>query len=118
MNDGYGSVLLIAFGGATPGCCKIYGVCPAEAHCCVDGIVGTAPSQAEHLREVASHYVVLAGFSPFNELTLKQAKAVEVALYEGDLFVLVYARFRHWTRYLHEVIFWILAIDARARESS
>ena len=102
--EGYDSILLIAFGGPTPGCCQKYVACPGEAHCFVEGIVGTAASQAERLREVTSHYIALGGFSPFNELTFKQAEALESNLNYRGVDLPVYAGFRHWTPYIHEVI--------------
>ena len=102
--DGFDSILLIAFGGPTPGCCKKYDACPGEAHCFVEGIVGTSESQADRLREVASHYTALGGFSPFNELTFKQARALETNLKNCGINIPVYTGFRHWTPYIREVI--------------
>ena len=102
----YDSVLLVAFGGPTPGCCQKYNndVCPGEAYCFVEGIVGTAESQIERVKDISAHYVKLGGFSPFNELTFKQANALENALQVRNLPLPVYAGFRHWTPYLSEVI--------------
>lgn len=102
----YDSVLLVAFGGPTPGCCKKYDkdTCPGEAYCFVEGIVGTAESQIARVKDIASHYIKLGGFSPFNELTFKQANALKNALQARDLPLPVYAGFRHWTPYLSEVI--------------
>lgn len=102
----YDSVLLVAFGGPTPGCCKKYDSenCPGEAYCFVEGIAGEAESQKERVKDISTHYVKLGGFSPFNELTFKQAKALQNALRERNLPLLVYAGFRHWTPYLKEVI--------------
>ena len=102
----YDSVLLVAFGGPTPGCCKKYDTdnCPGEAYCFVEGIAGEAESQKERVKDISSHYVKLGGFSPFNELTFKQAKALQNALEKRDLSLPVYAGFRHWTPYLKEVI--------------
>ncbi len=102
----YDSVLLVAFGGPTPGCCKKYNRqdCPGEAYCFVEGIAGEAESQKERVKDISSHYVKLGGFSPFNELTYKQAKALQTALHERDLPLPVFAGFRHWTPYLKEVI--------------
>jgi ferrochelatase len=106
MSDthGYDSILLIGFGGPTAGCCQKYASCPSEAHCFVEGIVGTAPSWAKRVREVVSHYLALGGFSPFNALTFQQARALEAALKDRGIDVPVYAGMRHWTPYIHEVI--------------
>ena len=102
----YDSVLLVAFGGPTPGCCQKYDTdtCPGEAYCFVEGIAGTAESQKERVQDISTHYVRLGGFSPFNALTFKQADALETALQERKRPLPVYAGFRHWTPYLKEVI--------------
>jgi len=102
--NGFDSILLIAFGGPTPDCCKKYDDCPGEAHCFVEGIVGTSESNADRLREVASHYPALGGFSPFNALTFKQARALETNLKNCGINIPVYTGFRHWTPYIREVI--------------
>ena len=102
----YDSVLLVAFGGPTPGCCQKYDnrACPGEAYCFVEGIAGTAASQKERVKDISRHYVKLGGFSPFNELTFKQAAALEDTLRVRNLPLPVYAGFRHWNPYLKEVI--------------
>lgn len=102
----YDSVLLVAFGGPTPGCCKKHNKkeCPGEAYCFVEGIAGDAESQKERVRDISTHYVKLGGFSPFNELTYKQADVLENTLRERNLPLPVFAGFRHWTPYLKEVI--------------
>ncbi|MDE0469491.1 MAG: ferrochelatase [Candidatus Poribacteria bacterium] len=102
----YDSVLLVAFGGPTPGCCQKYdnNTCPGEAYCFVEGIAGEAESQRERVKDISAHYIRLGGFSPFNELTFKQASALEDALRARDVPLPVYAGFRHWTPYLKEVI--------------
>ena len=102
----YDSVLLIAFGGPTLGCCEKYNTdaCPGEAYCFVEGIVGTAASQRERVKDIAGHYVALGGFSPFNALTFKQAQALETALRTRDVSLRVYAGFRHWQPYLSQVL--------------
>ena len=100
----YDSILLVGFGGPTPGCCRQYDPCPGEAHCFVEGIVGNAPSNAARVKEVANHYVKLGGFSPFNELTFKQADALGAALRERDVDSPIYVGMRNWTPYLHETI--------------
>lgn len=102
----YDSVLLVAFGGPTPGCCQKYNsdACPGEAYCFVEGIAGTAESEKERVQDISAHYIKLGGFSPFNELTFKQADALENALKARNFPLPVYAGFRHWTPYLKEVI--------------
>ena len=100
----YDSILLVGFGGPTPGCCRQYDPCPGEAHCFVEGIVGDAPSNAARVKEVASHYVKLGGFSPFNELTFKQADALGDALRKRGVDSPIYVGMRNWTPYLHETI--------------
>ena len=77
---------------------------PGEAYCFVEGIAGAAESQVERVKDISAHYIKLGGFSPFNELTFKQAEALENALQARDLPLPVYAGFRHWTPYLKEVI--------------
>ena len=102
----YDSILLVAFGGPTPGCCEKYNTdsCPGEAYCFVEGIVGTAESQKERIKDISTHYVKLGGFSPFNALTFEQVAALESALRARGLVLPVYAGFRHWNPYLKEVI--------------
>ncbi len=102
----YDSVLLVAFGGPTPGCCQKYDTdaCPGEAYCFVEGIVGTAESQRERIKDISAHYEKLGGFSPFNELTFEQATTLENALKKRNLPLPVYTGFRHWNPYLKEIL--------------
>ncbi len=102
----YDSVLLVAFGGPTPGCCKKYDAnkCPGEAYCFVEGIAGESESQKERVQDISTHYIKLGGFSPFNDLTLKQGTALQNALQLRDLALPVFVGFRHWTPYLKDII--------------
>lgn len=102
----YDSVLLVAFGGPTPGCCKKYDKdnCPGEAYCFVEGIAGDAESQKERVKDISSHYIELGGYSPFNELTFKQGMALQNTLRNRNISLPVYVGFRHWTPYLKDVI--------------
>ncbi|MDE0299845.1 MAG: ferrochelatase [Candidatus Poribacteria bacterium] len=100
----FDSVLLVAFGGPTPGCCHKYASCPGEAFCFVEGILGASASKSERVNEVASHYSQLGGFSPFNELTGQQANSLGAALSERGVDVPVYTGFRHWSPFVNEVI--------------
>ncbi len=70
----------------------------------MEGIVGNAPSNAARVKEVTSHYVKLGGFSPFNELTFKQADALGEALRKRGVDAPIYVGMRNWTPYLHETI--------------
>ncbi|MEZ0228550.1 MAG: ferrochelatase [Planctomycetota bacterium] len=96
------SVLLVAFGGPTPGCCKERDPCPGEAYCFVHGILGKSAAREKRTLEVAEHYKHLGGFSPFNALTFDQAKSLEAALAERGLSLPVVAGMRHWKPYVQE----------------
>lgn len=117
----YDGVLLIAFGGPTPGgCARIRengepcpgpehgNPCPEgspdEAHCFVQGILGKTPARAARTNEVAGHYRHLGGFSPFNELTFRQARTLEVALRKRGLPLPVRAGMRHWGPSIRDVL--------------
>jgi protoporphyrin/coproporphyrin ferrochelatase len=106
--NNYDSLLLIGFGGPTPGCCKKQNPCPGEAHCFVEGIVGAVPSHAARVKEVESHYVALGGFSPFNELTFQQADALKSVLKAKGIELPIYTGMRNWTPYLRDVMAEIL----------
>lgn len=98
------SVLLVGFGGPTPGCCKERDPCPGEAYCFVHGILGKSAAREKRTVEVAEHYEHLGGFSPFNALTFDQAKSLEVALAERGLPLPVVAGMRHWKPYVPEAL--------------
>jgi ferrochelatase len=107
------SVLLVAFGGPTPGCCKERDPCPGEAYCFVHGILGKSAAREKRVQEVAEHYKHLGGFSPFNALTFDQAKKLEAALAERGLALPVVAGMRHWKPYVQEAL-----VDLKARGCS
>ncbi len=98
------SVLLVAFGGPTPGCCKERDPCPGEAYCFVHGILGKSAAREKRTVEVAEHYKHLGGFSPFNALTLDQAKKLEAALAERGVAIPVVAGMRHWNPYVQQAM--------------
>ena len=100
----FDSVLFVAFGGPTPGCCGRVEPCPGEATCFVQGIVGTRPAAQARVAEVAAHYQQFGGFSPFNALTLQQARRVESQLNDQGIGVPVYVGMRHWPPYVHDVL--------------
>jgi protoporphyrin/coproporphyrin ferrochelatase len=74
MVDG---ILLLGFGGPTPGCCGRRADCAwkpgCEATCFVSGILGDNAAREHRIEEVAKHYVHFGGFSPYNRLTESQA---------------------------------------------
>jgi ferrochelatase len=98
------SVLLVGFGGPTPGCCHAADPCPGEAYCFVHGILGKSPARDKRAQEVAGHYRELGGFSPYNELTFAQASALEKALAERGTPLKVDAGFRHWRPYVKDAL--------------
>lgn len=105
METRFDSLLFVAFGGPTPGCCQRVAPCPgSEALCFVQGIIGGRPGSEARVAEVAAHYAQLGGFSPFNELTCRQARSVENLLKEQGIHVPVYLGMRHWPPYVQDVL--------------
>ena len=98
-------VLLIGFGGPTPGCCHRYDPCPGrEAACFVRAVVGDRPGAQARIEEVAAHYDVFGGFSPFNDLTLRQAEGVTATLRAQGHGVPVRVCMRFWPPYVDDVL--------------
>ena len=98
-------VLLIGFGGPTPGCCQRYDPCPgSEAACFVRAVVGERPGAQARIDEVAAHYDVFGGFSPFNPLTLQQAEGVSANLHSQGHSVPVRVGMRFWPPYVDTVL--------------
>jgi ferrochelatase len=93
-------VLLLGFGGPTPGCCGRRAACAqtpgCEAECFVSGILGDNPARAARVSEVAGHYRELGGFSAYNELTARQAAALAAELARRGRPLAVELGFRHW----------------------
>ena len=98
-------VLLIGFGGPTPGCCRRYEPCPGrEAACFVRAVVGERPGAQARIDEVAAHYDVFGGYSPFNALTLQQTESVSAALRAKGQMVPVRVGMRFWPPYVDTVL--------------
>ena len=97
MTDG---LLILGFGGPTPGCCGRRAVCPktpgCEAECFVAGILGDNPARASRIREVTGHYQHFGGFSPYNQLTERQAEALRAELTRRGKAMVVACGYRHW----------------------
>jgi ferrochelatase len=101
----FDAVLLVAFGGPTPGCCGQREPCPGnEATCFIQSIVGEHPAAQSRVAEVAAHYAQLGGFSPFNDLTYQQAQGVESLLKAQGVHLPVYVGMRHWPPYIRDVL--------------
>jgi len=66
--------------------------------------VGAHPAAQARVAEVAAHYVQLGGFSPFNDLTLQQARGVADLLKARGLDLPVYVGMRHWPPYVQDVL--------------
>ena len=101
----YDGVLFVGFGGPTPGCCQRFSPCPgSEAVCFVRAIIGERPGAQARLAEVAAHYTHLGGFSPFNALTLQQARGVASLLQAQGFTVPVRVGMRYWPPYVRDVL--------------
>ena len=104
-NPAIDGVLMIGFGGPTPGCCQRYDPCPGrEAACFVRAVVGERPGAQARIDEVAAHYDVFGGYSPFNALTLQQAESVSAALQAKGHAVPVRVGMRFWPPYVDTVL--------------
>jgi ferrochelatase len=97
MIDG---LLILGFGGPTPGCCQRRPVCArtpgCEAECFVAGVLGDNPARAARVAEVAGHYHHFGGFSPYNELTERQASALQAELAARGRQLHIACGYRHW----------------------
>src|SRR5262249_37472170 len=105
VNLAFDSVLFVAFGGPTPGCCGRREPCPGnEATCFIQSIVGEHPAAQARVSEVAAHYAQLGGFSPFNDLTFRQVQSIVHRLKAQGLYIPVYVGMRHWPPYVRDVL--------------
>ncbi len=97
MNDG---LLILGFGGPTPGCCGRRSNCSknpgCEAECFVSGILGDNPARATRIAEVTNHYHHFGGFSPYNELTQQQADKLGQELKSRGRELTIACGYRHW----------------------
>jgi ferrochelatase len=97
-------LLMVAFGGPTPGCCERFEPCPGEAHCFVSGIFGHNEARRERIEEVVPHYQELGGYSAFNTRTAQQADALVAELERRGLPMRVRCGYHHWRPYVRDVI--------------
>jgi len=95
MPHPYQAILLIAFGGPT---------CPDEIRPFLTRITQGLPIPPQRLEEVAHHYEAVGGKSPLNEITLRQARALEELLNRQDRKIPVYVGMRNATPYFSETL--------------
>lgn len=89
------AVLLIAFGGPT----AMHEVRPF-----LDNVLRGRPVPTERIESVVHHYERIGGQSPLNELTMRQARALEAELRRRGSPLPVYVGMRNWAPYLHETL--------------
>jgi len=92
---GYDAVLLIGFGGPEKA---------EEIEPFLHNVARGRPIPRERLREVAHHYEVVGGKSPLNELTRRQARALEAELIRRGLELPVYIGMRNWHPFLADSV--------------
>ena len=102
-------LLVLGFGGPTPGCCGRRPDCCStggcEAECFVAGILGDNPARAGRVKEVAEHYKVTGGgFSPYNTLTQRQADALQAELGRRGRALPVVCGYRHWSPWASDAV--------------
>jgi ferrochelatase len=91
----YDAVLLIAFGGPE----KMEDVRPF-----LENVTRGRPIPPQRLEEVAHHYELFGGRSPLNDVTFRQAKALQEFLEREGRRLPVYVGMRNWRPYLHETL--------------
>jgi ferrochelatase len=91
----YDAVLLIAFGGPE----KMEDVRPF-----LTNVLKGRPVPPQRLEEVVRHYELFNGRSPFNEITFRQARALQQLLEHEGPKLPVYVGMRNWHPYLHETL--------------
>jgi len=85
------AVLMIGFGGPTQA---------GEVRPFLDNVLRGRPVPRERYEEVAHHYDLLGGRSPYNDLTMRQADALRAALEKKGARVPVAVGMRNWQPYI------------------
>lgn len=112
-------LLILGFGGPTPGCCGRRPACPRsgdgfEAECFVSGILGDNPARAARVAEIAGHYRHFGGYSPYNRLTQVQADALAAELARRGRPLPVACGYRHWTPWAVDAVRWLMERGCRS----
>src|ERR1043166_3365399 len=95
MHLSYDAVLLIAFGGPTA---------PEEIRPCLDRVLRGIPIPPERIEEVVHHYEAVGGKSPLNEITFRQAKALEKKLSGRGIRLPVFVGLRNASPFFTETL--------------
>lgn len=96
MNDtAYDAVLLLAFGGPTS---------PEDIRPFLARVLRGIPVPPERVEEVAHHYEAVGGRSPLNDITLRQARALEDLLKRHGLPLPVYVGLRQSNPSIREAL--------------
>jgi hypothetical protein len=106
-------LLIVGFGGPTPGCCNRFSSCPGEAYCFVSGIFGDNPARKTRVEEVVEHYKALGGFSRFNEITEAQAAAVGDELKRRGIELSISVGYDHWMPHIADKVAEMASSGAR-----
>lgn len=80
----------------------------------LDNVLRGRPVPPERVEIVVHHYELIGGKSPFNELTFRQARALETQLEADGAPLPVYVGLRCWTPYIHETLR-CMAADGKRR---
>jgi ferrochelatase len=95
MSGPYQAILLIAFGGPTS---------PEEIRPFLARVTKGIPIPSARLEEVAHHYEAVGGRSPLNEITFRQAGALEALLMRGGRHRPVYVGMRNSRPFFGETL--------------
>jgi ferrochelatase len=95
MSRTYQAILLIAFGGPTA---------PEEIRPFLARVTKGIPIPPERLEEVAHHYEAIGGKSPLNEITFRQANALQRLLAERGASLPVYVGMRNSSPFFAETL--------------
>src|SRR5271156_4182645 len=88
-------VLMIGFGGPTRA---------DEVRPFLDNVLRGRPIPRERYEEVVHHYDLLGGYSPYNDLTLRQASALREELAKRNASVPVAVGMRNWEPYVADAM--------------
>src|SRR5262249_22771198 len=95
MSLSYDAILLIAFGGPTT---------PEEIRPFLARVLRGIPIPPERVEEVVHHYEAVGGKSPLNEITFRQARAVENELRTRGIVLPVFVGFRNASPFFTETL--------------